>query len=181
MPVIHSPRPDPQALRPKLKEPLDKLEKEKTVSKINKSADWVQSLVIVEKPSGNLRLCLHLRDLNKVIKREHYQIPSTDDIISRFDGNDEATHDAIKSKDPERARSVNIKFNPDKLQYSVSEVKYVGRIISKSGIKPDPDHKKVIVEMPTPKLKTEVRRLLGMKNFRSKFIPNVSKVRAPLR
>ncbi|GFS90803.1 transposon Tf2-6 polyprotein [Nephila pilipes] len=66
------------------------------------------------------------------------------------------------SKVLERARSLNIKFKPDKLQYKVSEVKYVGQIISKSGIKPDPDHIKAIVAMPTPKSKTEVRRLLGM-------------------
>ncbi|GBL65032.1 Transposon Ty3-I Gag-Pol polyprotein, partial [Araneus ventricosus] len=257
IPVIHPPRRVPQALQPKLKETLDKLEKEKIVSKVNKPTDWVQSLVIVEKPNGNLRLCLDPRDLNKVIKREHYQIPSADDIISRLEGkkifsvvdlkdgfwhvpldevsseictfntpfgrykfnkmpfgiasapeifqkrnqklfgdiegveiyfddiivagNDEASHDAIMSKVLERARSVNIKFNPDKLQYRVSEVKYVGQIISKSGIKPDPGHIKAIVEMPTPKSKTEVRRLLGMINFLSKFIPNVSKVTAPLR
>ncbi|GFW76648.1 transposon Tf2-8 polyprotein [Trichonephila clavipes] len=81
----------------------------------------------------------------------------------------------------ERAKLLNIKFNPDKLQYRVSEVKYVGEIISKSGIKPDPDQIKAIVEMPTPKSKTEVRRLLGMMNFLSKFIPNVFKVTAPLR
>ncbi|GFV92325.1 transposon Tf2-6 polyprotein [Trichonephila clavipes] len=54
-------------------------------------------------------------------------------------------------------------------------------MIQASGIKPDPDHIKAIVEMPTPKSKTEVRRLLGMRNFLSKFIPNVSKVTAPLR
>ncbi|GBO09304.1 Retrovirus-related Pol polyprotein from transposon 17.6 [Araneus ventricosus] len=179
IPVIHPPRRVPQALQPKLKESLDKLER--IVSKVNKPTDWVQSLVIVEKPNGNLRLCLDLRDLNKVIKREHYEIPSADDIISRLEGNDEASHDAIMSMVLERARSVNIKFNPDKLQYRVSEVKYVGQIISKSGIKPDPDHIKAIVEMPTPKSKTEIRRLLGMINFLSKFIPNVSKVTAPLR
>ncbi|GFU55362.1 transposon Tf2-6 polyprotein [Nephila pilipes] len=85
------------------------------------------------------------------------------------------------SKVLERARSLNIKFNADKLQYRVSEVKYVGQIISKSGIKPDPDHIKANVAMPTPKSKTEFRRLLDMVNFLSKFIPNVSKVTAPLR
>ncbi|GBN70838.1 hypothetical protein AVEN_128932-1, partial [Araneus ventricosus] len=72
-----------------------------------------------------------------------------DDIIVA--GNDEASHDAIMSKVLERAKSVNIKFNPDKLQYRVTEVKYVGQIISQSGIKPDPDHIKAIVGMPTPK------------------------------
>ncbi|GFX90499.1 transposon Tf2-6 polyprotein [Trichonephila clavipes] len=102
-----------------------------------------------------------------------------DDIIVA--GCDEDSHDAIMSRVLERAKLLNIKFNPDKLQYRVSEVKYVGQIISKSGIKPNPDHIKAIVEMPTPKSKTEVRRLLGMMNFLSKFIPNVSKVSAPLR
>ncbi|GFX92973.1 uncharacterized protein K02A2.6 [Trichonephila clavipes] len=34
----------------------------------------------------------------------------------------------------ERAKLLNIKFNPDKQQYRVSEVKHVGQIISKSGI-----------------------------------------------
>ena len=28
-----------------------------------------------EKPNGELRVCLDLRDLNKDIKREHYQLP----------------------------------------------------------------------------------------------------------
>ncbi|GFX36267.1 transposon Tf2-8 polyprotein [Trichonephila clavipes] len=81
----------------------------------------------------------------------------------------------------ERAKLLNIKFNSDKLQYRVSEVRYVGQIISKLGIKPDPDHIEAVVEMPTPKSKTEVRRLLGRMNFLSKFITNVSKVTASLR
>ncbi|GFS43630.1 transposon Tf2-9 polyprotein [Nephila pilipes] len=132
VPVIHLPRRVPQALQPKLKSTLNNLEKEGIVSKVNKPTDWVQSLVMIEKPNGNLRLCLDPRDLNKVIKREQYQIPCTDDIISRLEGYDEDSHDAIMSKVLERARSLNIKFNPDKLQYMVSELKYVGQIISKS-------------------------------------------------
>ncbi|GFW58720.1 transposon Tf2-6 polyprotein [Trichonephila clavipes] len=85
VPVIHLPRHVPLALQPKLKSILDRLVKEGIVSKVNKPTDWVQSLVIVEKPNGNLRLCLDPRDLNKVFKSEHYQIPCTD-IISRLEG-----------------------------------------------------------------------------------------------
>ncbi|GFY01309.1 uncharacterized protein K02A2.6 [Trichonephila clavipes] len=84
VPVIHPPRRVPLTLQPKLKSTLDRSEKEGIVSKVNKPTDWMQSLVIVEKPNGNLRLCLDPRDL-KVIKREHYQIPCTDDIISRLE------------------------------------------------------------------------------------------------
>ncbi|GBN54720.1 Retrovirus-related Pol polyprotein from transposon 17.6 [Araneus ventricosus] len=152
IPVIHPPRRVPQTLQPKLKETLDKLEKEKNVSKKRN-----------QKLFGDI---------------EGVEIYFDDIIVA---GNDETSHDAIMSNVLERARSVNIKFNPDKLQYRVSEVKYVGQIISKSGIKPDPDHIQAIVEMPTPKSKTEVRRLLGMINFLSKFIPNLSKVTATLR
>ncbi|GFV54887.1 transposon Ty3-I Gag-Pol polyprotein [Trichonephila clavipes] len=54
VPVIHPPRRVPLALQPKLKSTLDRLEKEGIVSKVNKPTDWVQSLVIVEKPYGNV-------------------------------------------------------------------------------------------------------------------------------
>ncbi|CAL1280429.1 unnamed protein product [Larinioides sclopetarius] len=43
IPVIHPPRRVPQALQPKLKETLNRLEKEGIVSKVNKPTDWVQS------------------------------------------------------------------------------------------------------------------------------------------
>ena len=36
----------------------------------------MKNLVIVEKPNGNLRLCLDPRELNKAIKRQHFQIPT---------------------------------------------------------------------------------------------------------
>ncbi|GFX79802.1 transposon Tf2-9 polyprotein [Trichonephila clavipes] len=90
-----------------------------------------------------------------------------DDIIVA--GCDEDSHDTIMSRVLERAKLLNIKFNPDKLQYRVSEVKYVGQIISKSGIKTDPVHIKAIVEMPTPKSKTEVRNILGHDEFSFKI------------
>ena len=56
------------------------------VSPVNAPTDWVSSLVVVEKPNGKLRICLDPRNLNKAIKREHYVIPSADDIINKFEG-----------------------------------------------------------------------------------------------
>ena len=46
----------------------------KILTKVDKPTDWVSSLAIVEKPNGNLRLCLDPKDLNNNIKREHYHI-----------------------------------------------------------------------------------------------------------
>lgn len=38
-----------------------------------------------------------------------------------------------------RAKQFNIKFNPDKIQYYENEVKYLGLLFSKNGMRPDND------------------------------------------
>ena len=50
------------------------------------TTDWVNSPVVVEKSSGSLRLCLDPKDLNKAIKREHYKIPTIQEISSELAG-----------------------------------------------------------------------------------------------
>ena len=55
-PVIHLPRRIPLSLYDKLKHTLNNLENEGIVSKVDKPTDWVNSLVIVEKKNGSLRL-----------------------------------------------------------------------------------------------------------------------------
>ncbi|GFX59111.1 retrovirus-related Pol polyprotein from transposon 17.6 [Trichonephila clavipes] len=96
-------------------------------------------------------------------------------------GCDKDSHDAIMCRVLERTKLLNIKFNPDKLQYRVSEVKYVGQIISKSGIKPDPDHIKQLFRYQHQNQKLKLGDCWAWMNFLSKFLPNVSKVTAPLR
>ncbi|KAL0202595.1 hypothetical protein M9458_000613, partial [Cirrhinus mrigala] len=46
----------------------------------------VNSLVITEKKNGSLRVCLDPRDLNKAIKRQHYSIPTPDEVCSNLAG-----------------------------------------------------------------------------------------------
>lgn len=47
----------------------------------------------------------------------------------------------------------NVKFFKNKCKFGLSEVKYVGHIISKECIKPDSDKVKGILEMEVPKVK----------------------------
>ena len=102
-----------------------------------------------------------------------------DDIIVA--AQDEKEHDEIMAKLLERAKAENVKFNPEKLQYKVKEVKYMGNIVSESGLKPDSEKVRAILDMPLPKSKEELRRFLGMVNFFSKFIPGQSSITDPLR
>ena len=85
-PVIHAPRRVPLSLQPKLKQKLDSLVEAGVLIEQNEPTDWVNSLLTVEKKDGSLRLCLDPKDLNKAIKREHYAIPTVDDITAQLHG-----------------------------------------------------------------------------------------------
>lgn len=75
VPVVYPPRKIPFTLRGRLKE-LDRMEHQGIISKVTEPTDWVNALVVVEKPcTGVLRICLDLHDLNKAIKRPHYPLP----------------------------------------------------------------------------------------------------------
>lgn len=42
--------------------------------------EWQSNLMIVEKPDGTLRVCLDLKEINKLVIREIYQIPTLEGI-----------------------------------------------------------------------------------------------------
>ena len=54
--------------------------------KVDQPTDWVHNLVVVEKKNGSLQLCLDPRALNDAIKREHYWIPTIQEIASDLAG-----------------------------------------------------------------------------------------------
>lgn len=57
----------------------------------------------------------------------------------------------------------------------------MGYVISRDGLKPDPDKVTAIKNMPRPTTKPKVLTLLGFVNCLSKFLPKLSDVSAPLR
>ena len=85
-PVVHPPRRVPIALHAKLKSELDRMESLGVIDRVTEPTDWVNSLVVVQKPNGQIRVCLDPKDLNKAIKRHHYQLPMAEDILSRMSG-----------------------------------------------------------------------------------------------
>ncbi len=86
VPVAQPPRKIPAMLRSKLKEEIDRMEKEEVIVKVEEPTDWVHNPVIIEKPNGKLRVCLDPRELNKYLKREQYQLPTWEEIASRLHG-----------------------------------------------------------------------------------------------
>ena len=80
-PVVSPARRIPIALKPKLKAELERLTKMGVIESVNEPTPWVNQMVIVEKKSGDLRICLDPRNLNQALKREHYQLPILEDTL----------------------------------------------------------------------------------------------------
>lgn len=102
-----------------------------------------------------------------------------DDILISTDTKTE--HDETLRKLMQRARDLNIKFNAEKLQYCVNEVKYVGFLFNKNNIKPDLKRIEAITNLKEPTNVKELQRVLGMINYLRCFIPNLAEVCKDLR
>ncbi|PFX11501.1 Retrovirus-related Pol polyprotein [Stylophora pistillata] len=83
-PVQHAPRRVAVALRPKLKETLDDLVTQEVIAPVTEPTEWTSSIVIAPKKNGQLRVCLDPKDLNCAIRREKYEMPTIEDIATRF-------------------------------------------------------------------------------------------------
>ena len=85
-PVVHPPRKIPFAMKNKVKDELSRLERIRVIENVSEPTEWVNSLVVVEKPNKKVRLCLDPRDLNKRILRGHYPEPRNKKELQRFMG-----------------------------------------------------------------------------------------------
>ena len=85
-PVQHAPRRVPVALRDRLKTTLDSMVKAQIITPVTDPTPWISSMVVVPKKSGALRICLDPKELNKAIQREHYPLPTIEDVATRLYG-----------------------------------------------------------------------------------------------
>lgn len=84
VPVVTPPRKIPFALMDKLKCKLDEMLEMRIIDKVTEPTEWVHPVVLVQKPSGDLRICLDPKFLNENIRRSHYQLPTIDTVASQL-------------------------------------------------------------------------------------------------
>ena len=85
-PVITPPCRIPHAMKKKVKAELEKLTDADVVTPVEEPTSWCSRMVVATKKSGNLRICIDPRPLNKALKREHYPPPVMDDILPKLAG-----------------------------------------------------------------------------------------------
>ena len=60
-------------------------------------------------------------------------------------------------------------------------MEYVGHLLTSEGLKPSPSRVEALENMDTPQNREELQTFLGIMVYLGKFVPNLSKITAPLR
>lgn len=80
----------------------------------------------------------------------------------------------------EKLEKHNLKLKPSKCEFFMSEVKYLGHIVSEEGVKTDPDKIEALKSWPVPKNIKELRSFLGFTGYYRRFIKDYARVVHPL-
>ena len=80
----------------------------------------------------------------------------------------------------ERFRAAGLKVNMKKCSFGLTEVKYLGYIITRDGIKADPSKIEAILKIEKPRTITEMKSLIGMVQFYKHMWKRRSHILTPL-
>ena len=69
-------------LKDNVKAELCRMEEMGIITTVEQPTKWVNSVVVVRKPNGDVRICLDPVDLNKALKREHYPLKTVEEVAS---------------------------------------------------------------------------------------------------
>ena len=77
-------------------------------------------------------------------------------------------------------REKQLYANFSKCEFWLEEIAFLGHIVSKNGVKPDPSKISAVKEWEPPKNITEVRSFLGLAGYYRRFVEGFSIITKPL-
>src|SRR6476661_1170053 len=80
----------------------------------------------------------------------------------------------------QRLTQFHLRAKMKKCHFARTEILFVGHLVSKGIVKPDPEKIAAIVRIPEPRDVTEVKSFLGLANYYRKFIENFANKASPL-
>ena len=102
-----------------------------------------------------------------------------DDIIIHGQSTEE--HDRRLEQVLKKLRERNLTLNPDKCEFHMSQMTFMGLLLSTRGVGPSEEKVKAVLSAREPQNASEVRSFLGLANYNARFIPNFATVAEPLR
>ena len=105
-------------------------------------------------------------------------IPFIDDILVFADSLEE--HDEKMNLIMDRLRASILQLNPDKCEFLQDKVCYLGHMLNKKGVSPDPRKLEAVRDFPKPKDLKNIRQFLGLAGICRRFIKNYAQIAKPL-
>ena len=119
------------------------------------------------------------RALRNIVNREGSMVMAyIDDIVIATETVED--HMARLREVFECLREAGFKMRVAKCDFMKSEIKYLGRVVSAEGVKPDPKTVAKLRDWEIPRNKTEMQSFLGFANYYREFIPWHAKLVARL-
>ena len=63
---------------------LDDMVAEGIITPVHEPTEWVSRMLVVGKPDGDVRICLDPSELNKAIQRQHFAVPTVEQLFSKL-------------------------------------------------------------------------------------------------
>jgi RNase H-like domain found in reverse transcriptase/Reverse transcriptase (RNA-dependent DNA polymerase) len=89
-------------------------------------------------------------------------------------------HIARVSQVLERIKQAGLKLRPDKCQMLQTEVVFLGHVVSKDGVKPDPTNISKIIGWPRPQTTKQVKQFVATGSYYRRFVKDFAKIARPL-
>ena len=80
----------------------------------------------------------------------------------------------------ERMKEANLKLKPSKCKFCSTKVEFLGHIVSREGVQPDPRKVEKVMSWPEPTTRKEVQQFLGLANYYRRFVQNFATIAKPL-
>lgn len=118
------------------------------------------------------------RYMDEVLRGLNFCFVYLDDILVA--STDEVEHEKHLRILFQRFKDYGIKINAAKCVFGVSEISFLGHVITKSGFKPLPIRVEAILQFNKPTTVKSLRQFLGMLNFYHSFLPKIADIQIPL-
>lgn len=89
-------------------------------------------------------------------------------------------HLAVLEEVLRRLSEAHLTVSWDKCQFCRSELRYLGYVVDVHGLHADPEKVQAMLQLPSPKTVSEVRRILGIFSWYRRFLPNFAERVAPI-
>ena len=119
------------------------------------------------------------RRMSDILEGHEGVLCHIDDII--IFGRNKQEHDKRLQIALKSIQAAGVTLNSEKCEFNKERLLFLGHIIDKNGISPDPAKTSAVAQMERPQSITELGRFMGMVNQLGKFTPNLAELAQPLR